>query len=141
LTPSLRLQPHVLRASTASEIDAAFGTLVELGARALVVSTDPFFTDQRAQIVALAARHAVPAIYVWREYATAGGLMSYGTDLPDSFRQAGVYTGKILKGAKPADLRVEQPTRYELVVNLKTAAALGLTIPRSRVALADEVIE
>jgi putative ABC transport system substrate-binding protein len=138
---SLRLQPHILRASTAGEIDAAFGTLVELGARALVVSTDPFFTDQRAQIVALAARHAVPAIYVWRECAAAGGLMSYGTDLPDSFRQTGVYTGKVLKGAKPADLPVEQVVKVELVINLTTAKTLGLTIPQALLGRADEIIE
>jgi putative ABC transport system substrate-binding protein len=138
---SLGLQPQILRASTASEIDAAFATLVELGARALVVSTDPFFTDQRAQIVALAARHAVPAIYVWRECAAAGGLMSYGTDLPDSFRQTGVYTGKVLKGAKPADLPVEQVVKVELVINLKTAKVLGLTIPQALLGRADEIIE
>jgi putative ABC transport system substrate-binding protein len=138
---SLRLQPHILRASSASEIDAAFGTIVELGAHALVVSTDPFFTDQHAQIVALAARDAVPAIYVWREYAAAGGLMSYGTDLADSFRQAGVYTGKILKGAKPADLPVEQVVKVELVINLATAKTLGLTISPALLGRADEVIE
>jgi putative ABC transport system substrate-binding protein len=138
---SLGLQPHILRASSASEIDAAFGTIVELGAHALVVSTDPFFTDQHAQIVALAARDAVPAIYVWREYAAAGGLMSYGTDLADSFRQAGVYTGKILKGAKPADLPVEQVVKVELVINLATAKTLGLTISPALLGRADEVIE
>src|SRR5271169_5452925 len=138
---SLGLQAHILRASTANEIDAAFGTLVELGARALVVSTDPFLTNQRAQIVALAARHAVPAIYVWREYATAGGLMSYGTDLPDSYRQGGIYTGKILKGAKPADLPVEQVVKVELVINLTTAKTLGLTIPQALLGRADEIIE
>jgi putative ABC transport system substrate-binding protein len=138
---SLRVQTHILRASTASEIDAAFATLVELGARALVVSTDPFFTNQRAQIVALAARHAVPAIYVWREYAAAGGLMSYGTGLADNFRQMGVYTGKILKGTKPADLPVQQVVKVELVMNLKTADALGLTVPMTLLGRADEVIE
>jgi putative ABC transport system substrate-binding protein len=138
---SLGLQPHILRAGTASEIDAAFVTLVELGARALVVSTDPFFTNQRAQIVTLAARHAVPAIYVWREYAAAGGLMSYGTDLADSYRQGGIYTGKILKGAKPADLPVEQVVKVGLVINLTTAKALGLTIPLPLLGRADEVID
>ena len=138
---SLRVQTHILRASTASEIDAAFATLVELGARGLVVSTDPFFTNQRAQIVALAARHAVPAIYVWREYAAAGGLMSYGTGLADNFRQMGVYTGKILKGTKPADLPVQQVVKVELVMNLKTADALGLTVPMTLLGRADEVIE
>jgi putative ABC transport system substrate-binding protein len=138
---SLGLQAHVLRASTASEIDAAFGALVELRAGALVLGGDPFFTNQRAQIVALAARHAVPAIYEVRLFPAAGGLMSYGADLADSFRQAGVYTGKILEGAKPADLPVEQPVKIELVINLKTAKALGLTIPPSILARADEVIE
>jgi putative ABC transport system substrate-binding protein len=138
---SLRLQLHVLPARTSSQIDAAFGTLVELGARAIVVSTDPFLTNQRAQIVALAARHAVPAIYVWREYAAAGGLMSYGTDFADAYRQADVYTGKILNGAKPADLPVEQVVKVELVINLTTAKTLGLTIPQALLGRADEIIE
>ncbi len=138
---SLGLQLHILPASTSSEIDSAFETLVELRAGALVVSTDPFFTNQRAQIVALAARHAVPAIYVWREFATAGGLMSYGTDLADTYRQAGNYTGKILKGAKPSDLPVQQVVKVELVINLTTARTLGLTIPSHLLARADEVIE
>jgi putative ABC transport system substrate-binding protein len=138
---SLGRQAHVLRASTASEIDAAFGTLVELRAGALVVAGDPFFTNQRAQIVALAARHAVPAIYNARLYPTAGGLMSYGPDLADSFRQAGVDTGKILRGATPADLPVEQAVKVELVINLKTAKALGLTVPLLLLGRADEVIE
>ena len=138
---SLGLQAHVLRASTASEIDAAFGTLVELRAGALVVGIDPFLTSQRAQIVALAARYAVPAIYGYREFAEAGGLMSYGTDLADGYRQAGVLTGKILKGAKPADLPVQQVVKLELVINLTTAKALGLTIPLPLLGRADEVIE
>ena len=115
---SLGLQAHVLRASTASEIDAAFGALVELRAGAVVLGGDPFFTNQRAQIVALAARYAVPAIYEFRLFPAAGGLMSYGADLADSLRQAGVYAGKILKGAKPADLPVEQAVKVELVINL-----------------------
>jgi len=138
---SLGLQVHVLRASTASEIDAAFGALVELRAGALVLGGDPFFTNQRAQIVALAARHAVPAIYGVRLFPAAGGLMSYGTDLADSFRQAGVYAGKILKGAKPTDLPVQQVAKVELVINLKTAKTLGLTIPLTLSGRADEVIE
>jgi putative ABC transport system substrate-binding protein len=138
---SLGLQVHVLRASTASEIDAAFGALVELRAGALVLGGDPFFTNQRAQIVALAARHAVPAIYGVRLFPATGGLMSYGTDLADSFRQAGVYGGKILKGAKPADLPVEQAVKVELVINLETAKTLGLTIPQVLLGRADEVIE
>jgi putative ABC transport system substrate-binding protein len=138
---SLGLQLHVLRASTASEIDAAFGALVELRADALVFGGGPFFTNQRAQIVGLAARYAVPAIYGVRLFPAAGGLMSYGADLADSFRQAGVYTGKILNGAKPADLPVEQVVKVELVINLTTAKTLGLTIPQSLLGRADEIIE
>ena len=138
---SLGLQLHILPASTPSEIDRAFGTLVELHADALVVSTDPLFTNQRAQIVSLAARHAVPAIYVWREFVEAGGLMSYGTDLTDSYRQAGIYTGKILNGAKPADLPVQQVVKVQLFINLTTAKTLGLTVPLPLSGRADEVIE
>jgi ABC-type uncharacterized transport system substrate-binding protein len=138
---SLGLQLHVLPASTASEIDAAFGTLVELRAGALVVSVDPFFTNRRNQITALAARRAVPAIYGWREYPAEGGLMSYGTNLADTYRLAGIYTAKILKGASPADLPVEQAVKLDLVINLKTAKALGLTIPQTLLGRADEVIE
>ena len=139
--PSLGLQLHIVPASTSREIDSAFETLVELRAGALVVSADPFFTSQRAQIVALAAHHAVPAIYVWREFVAAGGLMSYGTDLAGSYGQAGIYTGKILKGAKPADLPVQQVVKVELVINLKTAKTLGLAIPLTLSGRADEVIE
>ena len=138
---SVGLQLHILPASTPVQIDSAFETLVALRAGALVVSTDPLFTNQRAQIVALAARHTVPTIYVWREFAAAGGLMSYGTDLADTYRQAGIFTGKILKGAKPANLPVEQVVKVELVINLKTANALGRTIPPHILARADEVIE
>ena len=115
------LQMHVLGASIESEIDAAFRTLVEFRAGALVVGSDPFFDSRSDQIVALAARHAVPATYIWREFATAGGLMSYGTDLADTMRQAGVLTGKILTGAKPADLPVQQVVKVELVINLTAA--------------------
>ena len=140
-TRSLRLQLQILPASTASEIDAAFGALVKLKAGALVVSGDPFFTNQRAQIVALAARHAIPAIYIWREFATAGGLMSYGANLADMHRLARIYTGKVLRGAQPGDLPVEQLTKVELVINLKTAKTLGLTIPLTLSGRADEVIE
>jgi putative ABC transport system substrate-binding protein len=138
---ALGLQAHVLTASTPNEIDAAFGAIVELRAGGLVVTGDPLFTSRRNQIVMLAARHAVPAIYIYREFAAAGGLMSYGTDLADSYRLAGVYTGKILKGAKPADLPVEQVVKVELVINLATAKALGLTIPLPLLGRADEVIE
>ena len=138
---SLGLQLHVLDASTEGEIDAAFGKLIELRAGGLLVSVDAFLTNQRDQIVALAARHAVPAIYGVREFATAGGLMSYGTDLADGYRQVGIYAGKILKGAKPADLPVQRAVRVEFVINLKTAKTLGLTFPITLLGRADEVIE
>ena len=138
---SLGLQLHVLDASTEGEIDTAFGKLIELRAGGLLVSVDAFLTSQRDQIVALAARHAVPAIYGVREFATAGGLMSYGTDVADAYRQVGIYAGKILKGAKPADLPVQQVARVEFVINLKTAKTLGLTFPITLLGRADEVIE
>jgi putative tryptophan/tyrosine transport system substrate-binding protein len=134
------LQLRILGAATESEIDAAFSSLVELQARALLVGA-PTFLSRREQIVALAARYAVPTIYDWREYVAAGGLISYGTNLADTYRNVGTYVGKILNGTKPADLPVQQPTRFELVVNLNTAKALGLTVPPSILARADEVIE
>jgi putative ABC transport system substrate-binding protein len=135
------VQLSILNASTEEEIDAAFPTLVQRHAGALIVPADPFFNGRREQLLGLASRHAVPAIYAWREFPASGGLISYGPSLPAMRRQAGVYAGKILKGAKPADLPVQQPTVFELVVNLKTAKALGLTVPPSILARADEVIE
>jgi putative tryptophan/tyrosine transport system substrate-binding protein len=131
----------ILKASSETEIDAAFGTLVQLHAGALVIGPDAFFSRRREQLIALLLRDAVPAIYHLREFAAAGGLISYGASLTAVFRQAGVYTGRILKGQKPADLPVQQPTTFELVVNLNTAKALGLTVPPSILSRADEVIE
>ena len=138
---SLGVQLHILRASTAGEIDAAFASLVKLRARALVVGDDSYFVNQRAQIMALAARHAVPTISGWREFPAAGGLMSYGSDLADAYRQVGLYAGKILKGIRPADLPVQQVVKIEMVVNLKTAKTLGITFPLPLIGRADEVIE
>jgi putative ABC transport system substrate-binding protein len=132
---------QVLNASTAPEVETAFMTFVQLRGGALLVSGDPFFDSQRDRIVELAARYSVPSIYQWREFTAIGGLISYGTSIVDAYRQCGDYVAKILKGAKPADLPVVQPTKYELVINSKTAKTLGLTIPQSILLRADEVIE
>jgi putative ABC transport system substrate-binding protein len=135
------VQLPILKAASESEIDAAFASLVQLQAGGLVIGTDPFFASRREQLAALAARHAIPATYDFREFAAVGGLISYGTSLTAVYRQLGIYAGKILQGAKPADLPVQQPTTFELVVNLNTAKVLGLTVPPSILARADEVIE
>ena len=138
---AMGLQIQVLKASTRSEIEAAFATLVRDRADALFVAPDGFFTSRRVQFATLAARHAIPAAYTNRSYPEVGGLMSYGTDTLDYYHQVGVYTGQILKGAKPADLPVLQSTKWEFVINMQTARALGLEVPNSLQLLADEVIE
>ena len=135
------VQVQILKAARDYEISAALAELLPRRADAMVVAADPLFNDRRDQLVAFAAHHAIPTIYEWREYVDAGGLVSYGASLKDTFRQLGVYAGRILKGAKPEDLPIEQPTKFELVINRNTAKALGLTIPESILLRADEVIE
>ena len=138
---TLGLELHIANAKHQDEIDALFPSLIAQGARAIVIGADAYYFNQRSQIAALAARYAIPAIAQWREYPAAGGLMSYGSNIPDAYRLTGIYVGRILKGEKPADMPVQQPTKFELIINLKTAKALGLTIPDKLLALADQVIE
>jgi putative tryptophan/tyrosine transport system substrate-binding protein len=134
-------QIEIFQASAERDIDAAFATLIDMRANALVVAPDALFATQARQLIALATRHAIPTLYWRREFAQAGGLMSYGSNLADALHAIGVYTARILKGEKPGDLPVQQPTKFELVVNVKAAKAIGLTIPESFLARADEVIE
>jgi putative ABC transport system substrate-binding protein len=138
---TLSRQTVVLKASNDHDLDTAFAALAELPDRALLVAADPFFNTRREKLIELAARHAVPAIYEFRDYAAAGGLMSYGISLADAYFQVGIYTGRILRGEKPTDLPVQQPTKFELVLNLKTATSLGLTVAPTLLVAADEVIE
>jgi len=140
-TKSLGREIDVLNASSETDIERAFATLDQRRVQALVVTADPFFDDRRDLIIALAARYRVAVSYTRREFVIAGGLMGYGPDVPDAFRQAGVYTGRILKGEKPGDLPVMRPTKFQFVINLKTARALGLNVPDKLLAIADEVIE
>jgi putative ABC transport system substrate-binding protein len=138
---ALGLELHIANASTPREIDAAFAQFVQQRVGAVLLTADNFFFGRRDQLIVLAARHALPSISIWREFATGGGLMSYGANISDTYRQAGVYVGRILKGEKPADLPVQQAVRIELVINLNTARALDISVPITLLALADEVIE
>ena len=138
---SIGRRMEIVKASTENELDAAFDAIVQARAGALLVGGGPLFLGQRRRLVALAERHRLPASYVTRQYLEAGGLMSYGPSQTEAYRKAGTYAGRILRGAKPADLPVDQATKFELIINLKTAAALGLTVPPNLIALADEVIE
>jgi len=135
------VQLPILKAGAENEFDPAFNSLAQINVGALLVINDPFFFSRRDRLVALAARYAVPAMYEWREFVESGGLASYGTSLTGMYRRLGVYVGRVLSGTKPGDLPIEQPTKFELILNLKTAKALGLTIPQSILARADEVIE
>jgi putative ABC transport system substrate-binding protein len=137
----LGLQVVVVKPASVNDLDAAFASIVTMGAGAVLFGGGPALRTQLQQLIALATRHAIPVIYELRDYVEAGGLISYGTSFPDAYRQAGVYAGRILKGEKPADLPVLQPTKFELVINLKTAKALGLTVPDKLLVAADEVIE
>ena len=139
--PTLGLQIQILNATTIGEIDAAFATLTREPVDALFVAGDAFFLSRRVQLATLTARDRIPSTYSLREPVEAGGLMSYGTDLADTFRQVGIYTGSILKGVKPANLPVLQSTKFELVINLHTARALGIQVPPGVLSIADEVIE
>jgi putative ABC transport system substrate-binding protein len=137
----LGLQTHIVEARTVEEFDAAFATFAQQKVDALLLANDAFFLRERGRLIALAARYGMPAVYNWREFAVDGGLMSYSPSLTQGYRQVGIYTGRILKGEKPANLPVQQPTKFEFVINLKTAKVLGLTFPSGLIAIADEVIE